>query len=80
MLCLGPIDTSGGYADQRLSDMPWLERCNAVTCGNAIRPGCQDMGRAEYVGKLSSRYLTSVGLMAVDLRVRMGEGYLIATE
>ena len=80
MLCLGPLDTGGGYAGQRLSDMPWLERCNAVTCRKAIQPGCQDLGRAEYVGKLSARYLLSVGLRAVDLRVWMGEGYVIATE
>ena len=66
--------------DQRLSDMLRVARGKAVTCGNAIRPGCQQLGRAEYVAKLSSRELLAVGLMAVDLRVRMGEGYVIATE
>ena len=54
--------------------------CSAVTWGNAIRPRCQDLGRAEYVGKLSSRYPLAAGFMAVDLRVWMGEGYLMATE
>ena len=66
--------------DKRLSDLFWIARGNAVTCGNAIRPGCRDLGRAEYVGKLSSRYLLVVGCMAVDLRIWMGEGYVIATD
>ena len=60
--------------------MPEITLGNAVTCGNAIQPGCQDLNCAEYVGKLSSRYLLVAGFMAADLRVRMGEGYLMATE
>ena len=60
--------------------MPEITRGNAVTCGNAIQPGGQNLNRAEYVGKLSSRYLLAASFMAVDLRVRMGEGYVMATE
>ena len=73
-------DTGRGYAGRRLSDIICRVRGKAVTCGNVIRPGCQDLGRAEHVGKLSSRYLLVVGFMAVDLRVWMGEGYVMATE
>ena len=80
VLALLRRDTGGGYAGRRLSDIICRARGKAVTCGNVIRPACQDLGRAEYVGKLSSRYLLVAGFMAVDLRVWMGEGYVMATE